>query len=247
MGGVLRWAKILSGCSFLLLLIAVLSASNALDDAEPYLDPEQFNVAFVEAGGSSSVDLTDDRYYLALRVADGDEEVPVELRLTDPDGVDCPWEKPGALSIDRQVSPDSPVYRTVRVFLPGESGVYTLHNDASEGTVWIVDDYAAQSEMLGSSSVLLMMFGCCFGVPFGLVALILAVIGWSRPKEDKVEVSAQVRIMTTEEIYNQHNEVSSPEEEVPGPWKNPETSSAGVDEVAEEEPVAESWENWDNG
>ncbi len=246
MSGVLRWAKILSGCSFLLLLIAVMSASNALDDAEPYLDPEQFNVASVEAGAGSPVELSNDRYYLALRVAEGGEDVPVELRLTDPEGNDCPWEEPGALSIDRQVSPDSPVYRTVRVFLPEVSGTYTLHNDAGDGSVWIVDDYAAQSEMLGSPSVLLMMFGCCFGIPFGVVSLVLAIVGWSRPKGDKVEVSAQVRIMTTEEVFEQHNGGAPAGEGVPGPWKGPETSTA-AEEVVEEEPGPQSWENWDNG
>jgi len=246
MGGVLRWAKILSGCSFLLLLIAVMSASEALDDSEPFLDPSQFNEAFVEAGASASVNLSNDRYYLALRVTEDGEDVPVELRLTDSEGEDCAWEAPGALSIDRQLSADSPTYRTVRVYLPGESGTYTLHNDATDASVWIVDDYAAQSEMLGSPSVLLMMLGCCFGIPFGIVALILAVVGWTRPAESKVQVSAEVRIMTTEEVYEQYNEGEPVEKGVPDPWKGSEPSTPPVEEVGEE--VAnQSWENWDNG
>ena len=246
MGGVLRWAKILSGCSFLLLLVAVMSASEALDDSAPFLDPEQFNEAFVEAGSSSSVNLSNDRYYLALRITEDGEDIPVELRLTDSEGNDCAWEEPGALSIDRQISPDSPIYRTVRVYLPGESGTYTLHNDATDGSVWIVDDYAAQSEMLGSPSVLLMMFGCCFGIPFGVVALILAIVGWTRPDGSKVEVSAEVRIMTTEEVYEQYNGESPTERPVPDPWKGSEPSTPPVEEV-EEEVSNQSWENWDNG
>ena len=52
MGGVLRWAKILSGCSFLLLLVAVMSASEALDDSAPFLEHEQFDEEFDEAGSS---------------------------------------------------------------------------------------------------------------------------------------------------------------------------------------------------
>ena len=170
----------------------------------------------------------------------------MELRLTDSGGNDCAWEEPGTLSIDRQISPDSPIYRTVRVYLPGESGTYTLHNDATDGSVWIVDDYAAQSEMLGSPSVLLMMFGCCFGIPFGVVALILAIVGWTRPDGSKVEVSAEVRIMTTEEVYEQYNREGPVEKPVPDPWKGSEPSTPPVEEV-EEEVSNQSWENWDNG
>ena len=247
--GVLRWAKILSGCSFLLLLIAVISASSALDDAEPYLDPVQFNEAFVEAGGSSTVDLSKDRYYLALRISEDGEDVPVDIRLIDSEGNDCPWEEPGALSIDRQTSPDSPIYQTVRLYLPGDSGTYALHNDASEGGVWIVDDYAAQAEMLASPSVLLMMGGCCLGIPFGIVALVLAIVGWTRKNGSEVEAVARAPIMTTEEVYHEYNRASSNETGVPDPFMG---GPGLVNEEPGEEPVESEkpesyWEDWDNG
>ena len=247
--GVLRWAKIFSGCSFLLLLISVMSASSALDDAEPYLDPVQFNEAFVEAGGSSTVNLSDDRYYLALRTSDDGEDAPIDIRLIDSEGDDCPWEEPGPLSVDRQTSPNGPIYQTVRLYLPDGSGTYTLHNDASEGGVWIVDDYAAQSEMLASPSVLLMVVGCCLGAPFGIVALVLAIIGWTKRGEPGVEAVAQAPIMTTEEVYNEYNRASSDESAVPDPFTN---SSGPINEGPSEEPVesegdGDSWENWDNG
>ncbi|MBP51120.1 MAG: hypothetical protein CMA68_03480 [Euryarchaeota archaeon] len=247
--GVLRWAKILSGCSFLLLLIAVMSAGSALDDAEPYLDPAQFNEVFVEAGGSSTVDLSDDRYYLALRISEDGEDAPVDIRLVDSEGGDCPWEEPGALSIDRQTSPDSPIYQTVRLYLPGDSGTYTLHNDANEGGVWIVDDYAAQSEMLASPFVLLMMVGCCLGIPFGVVALVLAIVGWTKKGEPEVEAVAQTPIMTTEEIYREYNRVSSDDGEVPGPFMDSSrpVSEEPVEEPAEIEEAESYWKDWDNG
>ena len=247
--GVLRWAKILSGCSFLLLLIAVMSASSALDDAEPYLDPAQFNEVFVEAGSSSTVNLSDDRYYLALRISEDGEDAPVDIRLIDSVGEDCPWEEPGALSIDRQTSPDSPIYQTVRLYLPDGSGTYTLHNDASEGGVWIVDDYAAQSQMLASPSVLLMMLGCCLGIPFGVVALVLAIVGWTKKGEPGVEAVARAPIMTTEEVYQEYTRASSNEQGVPDPFMD---SSGPINEEPAEEPVESEvagnyWKDWDEG
>ena len=61
-----------------------------------------------------------------------------------------------------------------------------------------------------------------------------------------MEVSAEVRIMTTEEVYEQYNREGPVEKPVPDPWKGSEPSTPPVEEV-EEEVSNRSWENWDNG
>ena len=179
---VMGWAKTISVISFFLLLTATIAWSSASEESEKYLDPTQFNEAVVAPGESISVNISStsiigQREYLVMRIVEDGSPMPdVRLIL---DSQDCEWIEPGFLHVDRQVAADSPQFRTVRVFIPEESGTYVLYNDAEEGNLWLVDDIKAQTMILESSpvTILVMVTGCCIGGPFGIIGMILALIG----------------------------------------------------------------------
>ena len=168
------------------------------------------------------------------------------------DSEDCEWIEPGFLHVDRQVAADSPQFRTVRVFIPEESGTYVLYNDAEEGNLWLVDDIKAQTMILESSpvTILVMVTGCCIGGPFGIIGMILALIGWRR-NSVSAGVNMHAPLMTTDDIYKSLHREQNLEVEadlVPSPFTDVEEKQ-GFGKVAELEDHKEdgNWENWDNG
>ena len=68
------WAKRLSGASFLLVLLGVVSYYNAMPVMFDELDPDQRNMLELEPGESGEVSLSLLGEYVALRVAGGDEQ-----------------------------------------------------------------------------------------------------------------------------------------------------------------------------
>lgn len=249
---IMGWAKVLSAASFFLLLMFAVAWSSASEDSEKYLDPLQFNEAVVGPGESISVNLSSSsilgqREYLALRIVEDSEPGP-DLRLV-LDSEDCEWNEPGILHVDRQLDSNSPKFMIVRVFTPDESGSYVLFNDAEEGDLWLVDDIRAQTMIFQDSSVwiLLMVTGCCMGGPFGLVALMLAFIGWRRNRGVSIEIGPQVPIMTTSEVFEAYRESQDVREEdpVPSPFLGFVEEGATQEEGSEEGTV--KWESWDEG
>ena len=252
---VMGWAKTISVISFFLLLTATIAWSSASEESEKYLDPAQFNEAVVAPGESISVNISStsiigQREYLVMRIVEDGSPMPdVRLIL---DSQDCEWIEPGFLHVDRQVAADSPQFRTVRVFIPEESGTYVLYNDAEEGNLWLVDDIKAQTMILESSpvTILVMVTGCCIGGPFGIIGMILALIGWRR-NSVSAGVNMQAPLMTTDDIYKSLHREQSLEVEadlVPSPFTDVEEKQ-GFGKVAELEDHEEdgNWENWDNG
>ncbi len=252
---VMGWAKTISVISFFLLLMATIAWSSASEQSEKYLDPAQFNEAVVGPGESVSVNLSStsivgQREYLVMRIVEDGSPAP-DVRLII-DSKDCEWNEPGFLHVDRQIDGNSPNFRTVRVFVPESSGTYTLYNDAEEGDLWLVDDIKSQTKMLEDSpvSILVMIAGCCIGGPFGIIGVVLALIGWRR-KRPLVEVNVQAPMMTTDDIYKAlHREqyLENEEEFVPRPFTDVE-EAPDLEEKTEfvDQEERGSWENWDNG
>ena len=249
------WAKTISVLSFFLLLMATVAWSSAAKESEKYLDPSQFNEAVVGPGESVSVNLSStslvgQRQYLVMRIVEDGSPMPdVRLMLGSDD---CEWTEPGFLNVDIQLESDAPKFRTVRVFTPGESGTYVLHNDAEEGDLWLVDDIKSQTMIMEENpiSIMIMVSGCCLGGTFGMVGLILAFIGWRRG-DASVEVKIEAPLMTTAELFRAYNQNEGDGMEVglvPGPFTDED-----VDSDSEVVPEVESrdnqgnWENWDNG
>lgn len=254
--GIMKFAKILSALSFFLLLMGTVAWSSASDESEKYLDPSQFNEAVIGPGESivvniSSTSFLGQREYLAMRIVEDSDPLP-EVRLTlGPD--ECRSDDPSIIHIDRQLNPDSPKFRVVRVFLPNETGDYTLYNDAESGDLWLVDDFRSQTRIFQENpiSIVVMIGGCCIGGPVGLVALCLAIIGWRQNEaQESILVRPKDPLMTTSDLYREYHK-SQAEVESRQTTPDPFLGANGADysDVADDvnPPADENWENWDNG
>ena len=254
--GIMKFAKILSALSFFLLLMGTVAWSSASDESEKYLDPSQFNEAVIGPGESivvniSSTSFLGQREYLAMRIVEDSDPLP-EVRLTlGPD--ECRSDDPSIIHIDRQLNPDSPKFRVVRVFLPNETGDYTLYNDAESGDLWLVDDFRSQTRIFQENpiSIVVMIGGCCIGGPVGLVALCLAIIGWRQNEsQESILVRPKDPLMTTSDLYREYQK-SQAEVESRQTTPDPFLGANGADysDVADDvnPPADENWENWDNG
>ena len=254
--GIMKYAKILSALSFFLLLMGTVAWSSASDESEKYLDPSQFNEAVIGPGESivvniSSTSFLGQREYLAMRIVEDNDPLP-EVRLT-LGSDECRSDDPSIIHIDRQLNPDSPKFRVVRVFLPNETGDYTLYNDAESGDLWLVDDFRSQTRIFQENpiSIVVMIGGCCIGGPVGLVALCLAIIGWRQNgAQESILVQPQDQLMTTSDLYREYQKSQAEVESrriAPDPFLEvTETDYSDlVDDV--NPPPDENWENWDNG
>ena len=94
-----RVAKWSSAISVLLLITFMAILPGAVEKMEPMLDPEQQNVARLEAGGSSSVDFVGGHVYVALRVNEGENDPIAELRLLDEENQEFSGDSPTRLHL----------------------------------------------------------------------------------------------------------------------------------------------------
>ena len=254
--GIMKYAKILSALSFFLLLMGTVAWSSASDESEKYLDPSQFNEAVIGPGESivvniSSTSFLGQREYLAMRIVEDSDPLP-EVRLT-LGSDECRSDDPSIIHIARQLNPDSPKFRVVRVFLPNETGDYTLYNDAESGDLWLVDDFRSQTRIFQENpiSIVVMIGGCCIGGPVGLVALCLAIIGWRQNgAQESILVQPQDQLMTTSDLYREYQKSQAEVESgqtAPDPFL--EVTGADYSDLVDDvnPPADENWENWDNG
>ena len=254
--GIMKYAKILSALSFFLLLMGTVAWSSASDESEKYLDPAQFNEAVIGPGESivvniSSTSFLGQREYLAMRIVEDSDPLP-EVRLT-LGSDECRSDDPSIIHIDRQLNSDSPKFRVVRVFLPNETGDYTLYNDAESGDLWLVDDFRSQTRIFQENpiSIVVMIGGCCIGGPVGLVALCLAIIGWRQNgAQESILVQPQDQLMTTSDLYREYQKSQAEIESrqtAPDPFL--EVTRADYSDIVDDvnPPADENWENWDNG
>ena len=254
-----RWAKWTAAISFVLLLVSLASFGPAMDKMLPLLDPEQENVAKLEEGSSISVGLTDTRYYVILRVVEDGIDPSPEVRLVDSDGEEIQGSAPTSLHVDRELDAEGPKYRPVWVYYPQNTANYTIHNDG-DNTLWLVDDAAAESEMLRNPIVLLMASTCCFGFIIGLLAIIFAIISTrQKPRKKEKIVSGLVideRVMTTDELYRMQkgeevSDSSFTQEKVADPFVSSDAAPAAKQKIIQQDLDSEidetEWKEWDEG
>ena len=244
MADVTLWAKRLSGASLLLILIGGVSYYNAMPAIFDELDPAQRHLLELEAGESEEVTLELFGEYVALRVTEGDSQA-AELRLIDAMGSEESGSAPTGLDVDR-LGEDETLYTSVRVFRSAQAGDYTLHNDGNT-TLWFVDDVSAQKALFGSGWFVMMFFGCCLGLPLGVIALILALAGRGQRKKSggPVVMSKEGRLPTTDELYRQYRGLPEVEEEesIADPFPGQTT----VDEESQQTEGDRDWQGWDEG
>ena len=163
------------------------------------LDPAQNHMLELAPGESGEVEFDAFGEYAALRL-EGDEEAG--LRLIDSEGVEDAGSAPTGWDIAR-TGEDGTTYVAVRVFRTSAAGDYTLHNDGGT-TLWFVDDVSAQAGLFTDPWFVVMMLGCCIGPIFGVIGLILALIGWgNRGKENApVVLSNEGRLPTTGRVVS---------------------------------------------
>ena len=244
----LRWAKRLTGVSVLLLLIGIVSYYNAMPSMYEELDPAQSHMLELGPGENGQVEIEALGEYVALRL---EGENDAALRLVDSDGQEESGSNPSAIDITR-TGEDGVLYVPVKVFRSTTSGEYTLYNEG-DTTLWFVDDLSAQAALFTKPWFVVMMVGCCMGPVFGVVGLILALIGWgSRGKKDyPVVLDTQGRLPTTDELYRQyHGIVAEEETDVPGPFADGGKIESSIPEITEEHSGEESgsdWKGWDEG
>ena len=244
MADVTLWAKRLSGASLLLILIGGVSYYNAMPAIFDELDPAQRHLLELEAGESEEVTLELFGEYVALRVTEGDSQA-AELRLIDAMGSEESGSAPTGLDVDR-LGEDETLYTSVRVFRSAQAGDYTLHNDGNT-TLWFVDDISAQKALFGSGWFVMMFFGCCLGLPLGVIALILALAGRGQRKKSggPVVMSKEGRLPTTDELYRQYRGLPEVEEEesIADPFPGQTT----VGEESQQSEGDRDWQGWDEG
>ena len=226
------------------MLIGVIVYYNVMPEMFDEFDPGQRHMLELEGGESGEVYLEELGQYVALRLAD-EGSPAAELKLINYAGEEETGTAPTAIDVTR-VGEDDTRYAPVRVFRSAESGNYTLHNDG-ETVLWFVDDLAWQAALFGESWFLVVMFGCCMGPIVGLIALILAFVGWSRRRKSgsSVVMTKEGRLPTTDELYRQYRGLSESEagQNVPDPF----VGQVPVVDDPQREESEEDWRGWDEG
>ena len=261
------WA---SGVSFALLVAFILFMPDGMEEMGSILDPEKKNVVRLEAGESAAIDLVDNHYYAALRVVENGDDPSADLRLVDDGGeTEIEGDAPGWLHTDRLIEENGPTYRPIRAFIIPDSASYTLHNEG-DSTLWLVDDYASEMEIISNLTILAMFGSCCFSLIAGLIAIIFATLAFrSRSKAPKQQVSGVViegRVMTTDELFRAQQQTESgadeagiaqaqrPSSNIPDPFVGQSTEVASQPPNKTDSSTSkdgdqggESWRGWDEG
>ena len=253
-----RVAQWSSAISVLLLITFMAVLPGTYEKMEPMLDPEQQNMARLEAGESASVDFVGGHIYVALRVNEGGDAPAAELRLLDEENQEFSGDSPTRLHVERVVNGTS--YAPVRVFcFPNgcDSGTYTLHNEG-DSVLWLVDDSASDFEFFTEPLVLATFATCCLGVMSGIIALIFAILMFqNKSNQDGKQVSGLIidgRVMTTDELYRAHQEQNKEISDVPDPFVRSSTNNQAIETISDEndlqigeEDGEDAWKGWDEG
>ena len=253
-----RVAQWSSAISVLLLITFMAVLPGTYEKMEPMLDPEQQNVARLEAGESASVDFVGGHVYVALRVSEDGNDPVAELRLFDEENQEFSGDSPTRLHVERFVNGTS--YAPVRVFcFPNgcDSGTYTLHNEG-DSVLWLVDDSASDFEFFTEPLVLATFATCCLGVMSGIIALIFGILMFqNKSNQDGKQVSGLIidgRVMTTDELYRAHQEQNKEVSDVPDPFVRSSTNTQAIEAISDEndlqigeEEGEDAWKGWDEG
>ena len=249
------WAKWLSGISLALLVLGLISYSNASEVWLSEMDPSNNHLLELEPGENAIVDFEGDSLYTALRISKNGVAVDADLRLVFSNDELVDGRPPNAIEFARPGEDGETIYVPVRLFEEEEGGEYRLYNDGSD-TLWLVDDLQSSLNIVSSPWVLLFMTGCCFGLPIGLVAVILLGINL-RKKKNEQQVSGikiENKVLSTDEIYRQYHSIRNEKENdvgqtVPSPFLTSSENIVNTNKVesSNSEKETKDWHDWDEG
>ena len=236
-----RWARITTGSSAILLLVAVISLWQVSPELLESYNPEANSLVKLGPGESATFVIEESEMVTALRLSDG-ETPDSELTLLDDEGSEVTGRGKGRSDPNRLGSDEKTVYSPVRIF-ENLGGSYTLQNHG-DTDLWLVDDGASADKLLGNFWMYLFYIGCCIGSPVGLVGLILAIMVWT----DKRKMPDQFVIINNgsvimDDVQSEGSDVER-SEVAPNPFseEDVETSEDSQDDV-----VDETWKRWDEG
>ncbi len=238
-----RWARITTGSSAILLLIAAISIWQISPEMIEAFDPENNNVVKLGPGEEVSIEI-DSIVITALRKS-GSDTSEAQLTLKDKSGNEIHGRSPNFIESSERAGVDGAIYVPVRVF-EQISGEFTIQNNAEEGFLWIVDDEKSQSQIIGSIWFSLILVGCCLGTPIGMIGIVLAVMTWvdkkKSPDQFVVIEDGSVIITSSERLDDVPERQLAPE-----PFKEVDEPVEKESINAPEEEIPESWKSWDEG
>ena len=258
-----KWPKKLAAAGVIILLISIAVLVSNIDEFEEATDPSHNSLLVLDGSESEEINLSKESSYLLFRLTNTDHNCSIVELATE---TDVTIGSPGWVQSPRE-GKDGEFYYPVGTFIPDESGLHIIENNAEEGEVlWILDETDVEY------SIVLTISASCCGIFCGSGLIPLAFILWRNGKRNvgkaglvmqtadgmlvpiaPADGTMQQRIPTTDEIWRSVHggeilnlSVREPEEpEVPAPFADrPDRSgeiSRAIDEVESvEETVSES-------
>ena len=258
-----KWPKKLAAAGVIILLISIAVLVSNIDEFEEATDPSHNSLLVLDGSESEEINLSKESSYLLFRLTNTDHNCTIVELATD---TDVTIGSPGWVQSPRE-GKDGEFYYPVGTFIPDESGLHIIENNAEEGEIlWILDETDVEY------SIVLTISASCCGIFCGSGLIPLAFILWRNGKRNvgkaglvmqtadgmlvpiaPADGTMQQRIPTTDEIWRSVHggevlnlTVEEPKEpEVPAPFADrPDRSgeiSRAIDEVESvEETVSET-------
>jgi|TARA_B100001778_G_scaffold75164_1_gene60478 hypothetical protein len=258
-----KWPKKLAAAGVIILLISIAVLVSNIDEFEEATDPSHNSLLVLDGSESEEINLSKESSYLLFRLTNTDHNCSIVELATE---TDVTIGSPGWVQSPRE-GKDGEFYYPVGTFIPDESGLHIIENNAEEGEMlWILDETDVEY------SIVLTISASCCGIFCGSGLIPLAFILWRNGKRNvgkaglvmqtadgmlvpiaPADGTMQQRIPTTDEIWRSVHggevlnlTVEEPREpEVPAPFADrPDRSgeiSRAIDEVESvEETVSES-------
>lgn len=258
-----KWPKKLAAAGTIILLISIAVLVSNIDEFEEATDPSHNSLLVLDGSESEEINLSKESSYLLFRLTNTDHNCTIVELATD---TDVTIGSPGWVQSPRE-GKEGEFYYPVGTFIPDESGLHIIENNAEEGEIlWILDETDVEY------SIVLTISASCCGIFCGSGLIPLAFILWRNGKRNvgkaglvmqtadgmlvpiaPADGTMQQRIPTTDEIWRSVHggevlnlSVGEPEEpEVPAPFADrPDRSgeiSRAIDEVESvEETVSET-------
>ena len=258
-----KWPKKLAAAGVIILLISIAVLVSNIDEFEEATDPSHNSLLVLDGSESEEINLSKESSYLLFRLTNTDHNCSIVELATE---TDVTIGSPGWVQSPRE-GKEGEFYYPVGTFIPDESGLHIIENNAEEGEIlWILDETDVEY------SIVLTISASCCGIFCGSGLIPLAFILWRNGKRNvgkaglvmqtadgmlvpiaPADGTMQQRIPTTDEIWRSVHggevlnlSVGEPEEpEVPAPFADrPDRSgeiSRAIDEVESvEETVSET-------
>ena len=247
--------------ALVLLLVGVAAYASSYEELGRLMDPEENNLADLYSGESAQIEISGGSQIAALRLINESSTENPQVRLIGVDGKE-EGREPNLLDTKWISEDGGRIYEAVRIYEPGLTGTFTIHNDAEQRLI-VVDNAELQSKLLAEPLLLLMMISCCGGVTATLAAIILFFLQLRNRGETEQKVSGLVvdgQVMTTNELYRMQRggaKEEPGESAVADPFVDRESKTTRQEEITDsKEESTDSakidsdsveWRSWDEG